>query len=76
MSKEIHNELYVIEDYVDVEHANKLSKSFVDVRFWIGDNSIHGTKDDVEEHTTQIIVDWVRMDAACHLYPLKKIMIK
>lgn len=50
MSKEIHNELYDIEDYVDVEHVIKLSKSLLDVRFWTGDNFIRGTRDDVEEH--------------------------
>jgi hypothetical protein len=76
MSKEIHNELYVIEDYVDVEHASKLSKSLLDVRFWTCDNFMHGNKDDVEEHTSPYYSGWVRMDVACHLYPLKKPMIK
>jgi hypothetical protein len=50
MSKEIHNELYVIEDYIDVEHVSKLSKSLLDVKIWMGDNSIHDTKGDVEKH--------------------------
>jgi hypothetical protein len=50
MSKKDHIKLFIIEDYVIVEDANELSKQFLDVGFSIGNNSIHGNRNDVEKH--------------------------
>ncbi len=50
MNKEVLIELLVIEESIVVEGVSELSKPLWDVGFLTSDNSIHGSKDDVEEH--------------------------
>jgi hypothetical protein len=52
MNKEDLIELFVIEESIVVEGVGKLSEPLWDVGFSTSDNSIHGSKDDVEEHTS------------------------
>ncbi len=51
MRKQNHSELFVIEAFVVPKGAPKISYPLWDVGFLIGDNSIHGSWDDCEQHT-------------------------
>jgi hypothetical protein len=51
MNKENHIELFVIE-YVVVEGVHKIFKPLWDVKFFTGDNSICGSRDDIEKHAS------------------------
>jgi hypothetical protein len=50
MSKEGHIEFFVIEKSIVIEGVHKIFKPFWDVEFFIGDNSMCGNRNDIEEH--------------------------
>jgi hypothetical protein len=52
MSKEAHIELFVIEEYVVVEGVHKIFKPLWDVKNFIGDNPICGSRHDIEKHAS------------------------